>query len=274
MFKKLCGMFFSDLLIDLGIVNIFIYVCECGIVLNELFVVVICSYGSQKSVVVVGIEVKCMFGCILGNIVVICLMKDGVIVDFSVCEKMLQYFINKVYENSFLQFSLCVLICVLCKFIQVECWVICEFVLGVGVCEVFLIEELMVVVIGVGLLVEEVCGLMVVDIGGGIIEIVLIFFNGVVYVEFVCVGGDCFDEVIVIYVCCNYGSLIGEFIVECIKQEIGIVFLGGDVCEVDVCGCNLVEGVLCSFILNFNEVFEVLQEFLVIIVQVVKSVFE
>lgn len=89
--------------------------------------------------------------------------------------------------------------------------------MGVGVCEVYLIEEVMVVVIGVGLLVEEVSGLMVVDIGGGIIEIVIIFLNGIVYFDFVWVGGDKFDEVIVIYVWRNYGSLIGEVIVECIK---------------------------------------------------------
>lgn len=170
--------------------------------------------------------------------------------------------------------SLCVLVCVLVGVIQVECCVICEFVQGVGVCEVFLIEELMVVVIGVGLLVFEVIGFMVVDIGGGIIEVVVIFLNGVVYFFFVCIGGDCFDEVIINYVCCNYGFLIGEVIVECIKYEIGLVYLGDEVCEIEVCGCNLVEGVLCGFILNFNEIFEVLQELLIGIVSVVMVVLE
>lgn len=87
----------------------------------------------------------------------------------------------------------------------------------------------MVVVIGVGLCVFELTGLMVIDIGGGMMEVVVILFNGVVYFFFVCIGGDCFDEVIINYVCCNYGSLIGEVIVEKIKYEIGLVYLGDDV---------------------------------------------
>lgn len=129
--------------------------------------------------------------------------------------------------------------------------------MGVGVCEVYFIDELMVVVIGVGLFVLEVIGLMVVDIGGGIIEVVIILFNGVVYLLFVCIGGDKFDEVIINYICCNFGLLIGEVIVECIKYEIGVVYLGEEVCEIEVCGCNLVEGVFCGFMLNLNEIFEV-----------------
>lgn len=103
MFKKLRGMFSSDLSIDLGTANTLIYVRERGIVLNEPSVVAIRSHGSQKSVVAVGTEAKRMLGRTPGNIAAIRPMKDGVIADFSVCEKMLQYFINKVHENSFLQ---------------------------------------------------------------------------------------------------------------------------------------------------------------------------
>ena len=110
MFKKLRGMFSSDLSIDLGTANTLIYVRERGIVLNEPSVVAIRSHGSQKSVVAVGTEAKRMLGRTPGNIAAIRPMKDGVIADFSVCEKMLQYFINKVHENSFLQPSPRVLI--------------------------------------------------------------------------------------------------------------------------------------------------------------------
>ncbi|OXR74094.1 rod shape-determining protein [Pseudomonas aeruginosa] len=120
MFKKLRGMFSSDLSIDLGTANTLIYVRERGIVLNEPSVVAIRSHGSQKSVVAVGTEAKRMLGRTPGNIAAIRPMKDGVIADFSVCEKMLQYFINKVHENSFLQPSPRVLICVPCKSTQVE----------------------------------------------------------------------------------------------------------------------------------------------------------
>lgn len=116
----------------------------------------------------------------------------------------------------------------------------------------------MVVVIGVGLSVFEAIGFMVVDIGGGIIEVVVIFLNGVVYFFFVRIGGDRFDEVIINYVRRNYGFLIGEVIVERIKYEIGSVYSGDEVREIEVRGRNLVEGVLRGFILNFNEIFEVL----------------
>ena len=112
MFKKLRGMFSSDLSIDLGTANTLIYVRDRGIVLDEPSVVAIRSHGNQKSVVAVGTEAKRMLGRTPGNINAIRPMKDGVIADFSVCEKMLQYFINKVHENSFLQPSPRVLICV------------------------------------------------------------------------------------------------------------------------------------------------------------------
>lgn len=270
MFKKLRGMFSSDLSIDLGTANTLIYVRERGIVLNEPSVVAIRSHGSQKSVVAVGTEAKRMLGRTPGNIAAIRPMKDGVIADFSVCEKMLQYFINKVHENSFLQPSPRVLICVPCKSTQVERRAIRESALGAGAREVFLIEEPMAAAIGAGLPVEEARGSMVVDIGGGTTEIALISLNGVVYAESVRVGGDRFDEAIVTYVRRNYGSLIGESTAERIKQEIGTAFPGGDVREVDVRGRNLAEGVPRSFTLNSNEVLEALQESLATIVQAVK----
>ncbi|MCO3991420.1 rod shape-determining protein [Pseudomonas aeruginosa] len=257
MFKKLRGMFSSDLSIDLGTANTLIYVRERGIVLNEPSVVAIRSHGSQKSVVAVGTEAKRMLGRTPGNIAAIRPMKDGVIADFSVCEKMLQYFINKVHENSFLQPSPRVLICVPCKSTQVERRAIRESALGAA-----------------GLPVEEARGSMVVDIGGGTTEIALISLNGVVYAESVRVGGDRFDEAIVTYVRRNYGSLIGESTAERIKQEIGTAFPGGDVREVDVRGRNLAEGVPRSFTLNSNEVLEALQESLATIVQAVKSALE
>ncbi len=130
MFKKLRGMFSSDLSIDLGTANTLIYVRERGIVLDEPSVVAIRTRGNQKSVVAVGTDAKRMLGRTPGNICAIRPMKDGVIADFSVCEKMLQYFINKVNENSFLQSSPRVLICVPCKSTQVERRAIRESALG------------------------------------------------------------------------------------------------------------------------------------------------
>lgn len=274
MFKKLRGMFSSDLSIDLGTANTLIYVRERGIVLDEPSVVAIRTHGNQKSVVAVGTEAKRMLGRTPGNIAAIRPMKDGVIADFSVCEKMLQYFINKVHENSFLQPSPRVLICVPCKSTQVERRAIRESALGAGAREVFLIEEPMAAAIGAGLPVEEAHGSMVVDIGGGTTEIALISLNGVVYAESVRVGGDRFDEAIVTYVRRNYGSLIGESTAERIKQEIGTAYPGAEIRELDVRGRNLAEGVPRSFTLNSNEVLEALQESLATIVQAVKSALE
>ncbi len=259
MFKKLRGMFSSDLSIDLGTANTLIYVRERGIVLNEPSVVAIRNHGNQKSVVAVGTEAKRMLGRTPGNISAI---------------RPMQYFINKVHENSFLQPSPRVLICVPCKSTQVERRAIRESALGAGAREVFLIEEPMAAAIGAGLPVEEARGSMVVDIGGGTTEIALISLNGVVYAESVRVGGDRFDESIVTYVRRNYGSLIGESTAERIKQEIGTAFPGGEVREIDVRGRNLAEGVPRSFTLNSNEVLEALQESLATIVQAVKSALE
>lgn len=275
MFKKLRGIFSSDLSIDLGTANTLIYVRDQGIVLDEPSVVAIRSgHDNQKSVVAVGTEAKRMLGRTPSNITAIRPMKDGVIADFNVCEKMLQYFINKVHEHSFLQPSPRVLICVPCKSTQVERRAIRESALGAGSREVYLIEEPMAAAIGAGLPVDEAKGSMVVDIGGGTTEIALISLNGIVYAESVRVGGDRFDEAIVTYVRRNYGSLIGEATAERIKHEIGSAFPCTEVREIDVRGRNLAEGVPRSFTLNSSEVLEAIQESLSAIVQSVRSALE
>src|SRR5213595_1851539 len=274
MFKKLRGMFSSDLSIDLGTANTLIYVRERGIVLNEPSVVAIRTHGNQKSVVAVGTEAKRMLGRTPGNIAAIRPMKDGVIADFSVCEKMLQYFINKVHENSFLQPSPRVLICVPCKSTQVERRAIRESALGAGAREVFLIEEPMAAAIGAGLPVEEARGSMVVDIGGGTTEVGVISLGGMVYKGSVRVGGDKFDEAIISYIRRNYGMLIGEPTAEGIKKQIGSAFPGSEVKEIEVKGRNLSEGVPRSFTISSNEILEALTDPLNQIVSAVKNALE
>lgn len=275
MLKKLRGMFSIDMSIDLGTANTLIYVRERGIVLDEPSVVAIrMGANNQKSVVAVGGDAKRMLGRTPGNIQAIRPMKDGVIADFRVCEKMLQYFIKKVHAHSFFKPSPRVLICVPCKSTQVERRAIKESAEGAGAREVYLIDEPMAAAIGAGLPVDEARGSMVVDIGGGTTEIALISLNGIVYAESVRIGGDRFDEAIVTYVRRNYGSLIGESTAERIKQEIGTAFPGGPLREIDVRGRNLAEGVPRTFTLNSSEVLEALQEPLATIVQGVKSVLE
>lgn len=274
MFKKIRGLFSSDLSIDLGTANTLIFVRNKDIVLNEPSVVAIRQNGNQKSVAAVGSDAKRMLGRTPGNITAIRPMKDGVIADFHVTEKMLQYFISKVHDNSILTPSPRVLVCVPCKSTQVERRAIKESAMGAGAREVYLIEEPMAAAIGAGLPVEEASGSMVVDIGGGTTEIAVISLNGIVYADSVRVGGDRFDEAIVTYVRRNYGSLIGDATAERIKQEIGTAYQGSDVLEIDVRGRNLAEGIPRSFTLNSHEILEALQEPLSSIVQAVKSALE
>ena len=274
MFKKLRGMFSNDLSIDLGTANTLIYVRDRGIVLNEPSVVSIRIHNGVKTVTAVGADAKRMLGLTPCNITAIRPLKDGVIADFQVTEKMLQHFIHKVHENSFIRPSPRVLVCVPCKSTQVERRAIRESVMGAGAREVRLIEEPMAAAIGAGLPVDQASGSMVVDIGGGTTEIAIISLNGVVYSESVRLGGDRFDEAIATHVRRNYGSLIGDATAERIKKEIGCAYASKTIREIDVRGRNLAEGVPRSFTLNSDEILEALQEPLSSIVQAVKSALE
>ena len=267
-------MFSNDLSIDLGTANTLIFVRDRGIVLNEPSVVAIRQHNGQKLVEAVGVEAKRMLGRTPGNITAIRPLKDGVIADFQVTEKMLQHFIRKVHETSWFQPSPRVLICVPCLSTEVEKRAIRESAIGAGAREVRLIEEPMAAAIGAGLRVEEANGSMVVDIGGGTTEIAIISLNGVVYSNSVRIAGDRFDESIVNYVRRHYGSVIGDATAEKIKQEIGCAYAGSEVREIDVRGRNLAEGVPRSFTLNSVEAMEAIQEPLTGIVQAVKSALE
>jgi len=274
MLKKLRGVFSNDLSIDLGTANTLIYVRDKGIVLNEPSVVAIRIHNGQKTIEAVGTEAKRMLGRTPGNITAIRPLKDGVIADFQVTEKMLQHFIAKVHESKFIRPSPRVLVCVPCMSTQVERRAIRESALSAGAREVRLIEEPMAAAIGAGLDVEEATGCMVVDVGGGTTEIAIISLNGVVYRDSVRVGGDRFDEAIVAHVRRRYGSLIGDATAERIKEEIGCAFAGSELREIDVRGRNLAEGVPRSFTLNSDEILESLQDPLSSIVQSVKTALE
>lgn len=274
MLKRIRGLFSNDLSIDLGTANTLIYVREEGIVLDEPSVVAIRVHNGQKTIEAVGADAKRMLGRTPGNITAIRPMKDGVIADFQVTEKMLQHFISKVHQNSFIRPSPRVLVCVPCKSTQVERRAIRESALSAGAREVRLIEEPMAAAIGAGLPVEDASGSMVVDVGGGTTEIAIVSLNGVVYSDSVRLGGDRFDEAIVSHVRRVYGSLIGDATAERIKQEIGCAYAGSELRELDVRGRNLAEGVPRSFVLNSDEILEAMQEPLSAIVQAVKRALE
>ena len=259
--KKVRGWFSNDISIDLGTANTLIYMPNKGVVLNEPSVVAVREdVSGQGRVAAVGSAAKRMLGRTPGNIKATRPLKDGVIADFHITEKMLQHFISQVHENRFLRPSPRVLVCVPCGSTQVERRAIRESALGAGAREGYLIEEPMAAAMGAGLPVEAASGSMVVDIGGGTTEVAIISLSGVVYSQSVRIGGDRFDDAIVSYVRRNYGSLIGETTAERIKKDIGTAFPTSDIKEVDVRGRNLAEGVPRSFTLNSNEILEALQE--------------
>ncbi|MCH9643633.1 MAG: rod shape-determining protein [Gammaproteobacteria bacterium] len=276
MLKRLRGLFSDDMSIDLGTANTLIYVRDKGIVLAEPSVVALRkdAYSTQSRVAAVGSEAKRMLGRTPGNIQATRPLKDGVIADFQITEKMLQHFIHKVHQTKVFRPSPRVLVCVPCGSTQVERRAIKESALGAGAREVYLIEEPMAAAMGAGLPVEEASGSMVVDVGGGTTEVAIISLNGIVYAESVRIGGDRFDEAIISYVRRNYGSLIGETTAERIKQDIGTAYPSSEVRELDVRGRNLAEGVPRSFTLDSNEILEALQEPLSGIIGAVKAALE
>lgn len=274
MFKAIRGLFSNDISIDLGTANTLIYVKGKGIVLDEPSVVAIRTVGTQRSVAAVGIEAKRMLGRTPGNIVAIRPLKDGVIADFHVTEKMLQLFIGKVHENSMIRPSPRVLVCVPAQSTQVERRAIKESALGAGAREVYLIEEPMAAALGADLPVDDASGSMVVDVGGGTTEIAIISLNGIVFSESVRVGGDRFDEAIVGYVRRRFGTLIGDSTAERIKHEIGTAITIQEEFEIDVRGRNLAEGIPKQLTLKSNQIQEALSEPLAQITSAVKNALE
>ena len=268
--------FSNDLAIDLGTANTLIYVKNKGIVLNEPSVVAmqLDPTGSGKHITLaVGKDAKKMLVRTPGTIQAIRPMKDGVIADFNVTERMLKEFIRKVNRNRWAAAPR-IVICVPCGSTQVERKAIRDSALAAGASDVRLIQEPMAAAIGAGLPIDEPTGSMVVDIGGGTTEVGIISLSGVVYSQSVRVGGDAFDEAIVNYVRRNYGMLVGESTAEEIKKQIGSAFPGMEVTEMEVKGRNLAEGVPRSFTITSNEVLEALADPISQIVQSVRNTLE
>lgn len=276
MLNRIRGIFSSDLSIDLGTANTLIYERGAGIVLDEPSVVAIRQgrISGGKTIAAVGNDAKRMLGRTPGDITAVRPLKDGVIADFTVTEKMLQHFIQAAHGQRFLRPSPRVLVCVPCGSTQVERRAIRESALGAGSRSVYLIEEPMAAAIGAGLPVTEASGSMVIDIGGGTTEVAVISLNGVVYAQSVRIGGDRFEEAIVNYVRRNYGTLIGEATAERIKHQLGCAFPRSEITELEVHGRSLAEGIPHAFVLNSNEILEALQEPLSGIVSAVKTALE
>ncbi len=275
MIDNIRRFFVNDISIDLGTANTLIFVREGGIVLNEPSVVAIRSDArGAKRIDAVGVDAKRMLGRTPSNITTIRPLKDGVIADFMVTEKMLQHFIKKVHRRRLLRPMTRVLVCVPYGSTQVERRAIRESASNAGARRVYLVEEPIAAAIGAGIPVGEARGSMVLDIGGGTSEVAVISLNGIVYAESVRIGGDRFDEAIIAYVRRQYNMLIGEATAERIKHEIGTAYPGHEVREIEVVGRHLSAGVPRAFTLNSNEILDALQEPLSGILGAVKTALE
>jgi len=271
------GFLSSDLAIDLGTANTLIYVKGKGIVAREPSVVAVQSdvrYGVKK-VLAVGTEAKRMVGRTPGNIVAIRPMKDGVIADFDVTEKMLSYFIRLAQENRSL-IKPRIVICVPFGITEVEKRAVRESAESAGARDVYLIEEPMAAAIGAGLPITEPSGNMIVDIGGGTTEVAVISLAGIVYSKSVRVGGDKMDEAITQYIKRSYNLLIGERTSEMIKMELGNAYPDpdGEEASMEVKGRDLVAGIPKTVRITDEEVREALNEPVTAIVDAVKITLE
>ena len=265
----------QNLSIDLGTANTLIYM-DGAVVLNEPSVVAIRNdRGSlEATVIAVGQDAKNMLGRTPGSIEAIRPMKDGVIADFKVTEKMLQHFIKKVLRSGFFSPSPKVLICVPCGATQVERRAIKESAVGAGARDVYLIEEPMAAALGAGMAIEEASGAMVIDIGGGTTEIAIMSLNGIVYSDSLRVGGDLFDSQIVKFVRREHGVIIGEATAEQIKEEVGSAFETNVIKKNEYRGLDVAKGIPVSFEVTNTEIRQALQEPLATIVAAVRTALE
>jgi len=251
----------QNLSIDLGTANTLIYMDD-KVVLNEPSVVALRVEKGvlEETVIAVGQEAKNMLGRTPGSIKAIRPMKDGVIADFKITEKMLQFFMKKVLKTTFFSPSPKVLICVPCGATQVERRAIKESAIGAGARDVYLIEEPMAAALGAGMAIDEASGSMVLDIGGGTTEIAILSLNGIVYSDSIRCGGDVFDDSIVKFIRRVHGIIIGEATAEQIKEEVGSAFESKIVKKNEYRGRAVSTGLPVSFEINNNETLEALSE--------------
>lgn len=269
--SDLLGGFSSDLAIDLGTATTLVYVRGQGIVLNEPSVVAI--EKQSNTVLAVGVEAKRMVGRTPGNIVAIRPIKEGVIADFGMTEKMLKYFITKAHNRrSFVRPR--VIIGVPSRITEVEQRAVRESATHAGAREVYLIEETVAAAIGAGLPITEPSGNMVVDIGGGTTDIAVISLGGIVCSESVKVAGDQMDEAIMSYVKRRYNLLIGEHMAEKVKMDVGSAYPLEEQKTMMVKGRDMISGIPRTVVVNDAEIREALEEPIHAIINALRTALE
>lgn len=261
----------SDIGIDLGTASVLVYIRGQGIILQEPSVVAIDK--NNGNILAVGEEARRMLGRTPGNIVAIRPLREGVISDFEVTEKMIRYFIEKsVGRHLFRKPRIAV--CVPSKVTEVEKRAVEDATRSAGARQVFIIEEPIAAAIGAGIDISRACGSMVVDIGGGTTDVAVISLGGNVVSNSLKVAGDNFDEAIVRYMRKKHNVLIGERTAEALKINIGTAFERTAEVTMDVRGRNLVSGLPMNITVTSEEMYEALYESVTAIVDAVHTVLE
>jgi rod shape-determining protein MreB len=275
LFDSIMGMFSNDLAVDLGTANTLVYVKGKGIVGNEPSVVAVQEeLRGPKKILAVGKEAKDMVGRTPGSIMAIRPLKDGVIADFDVAQKMLEYFIRKTHNNrkSFVRPR--IIVSVPIGITEVEKRAVKESAEAAGAREVYLMEETMSAALGAGMPITEPTGNMVVDIGGGTTGVAVISLAGIVVSKSVRVGGDKLDEAIMQYVKRNYNMLIGERTAEEVKIKLAQLYGNGEIKTMQVKGRDLRAGVPKTIDITSDEVREAMSEPIGVIVEAIKQTLE
>jgi rod shape-determining protein MreB len=262
----------NEIAVDLGTSNTLIYVKGEGIVLNEPSVVAVeRGTGAVKGI---GLEAKRMLGRTPDGILAVRPLKDGVIADFDVTEKMLRYFLSSIIEKHFFRVRPKVIVCVPSGITEVEKRAVRDSAHSAGAKDVYMVAEPMAAAIGVGLPVETPTGNMVIDIGGGTTEIAVIALSGIVSDTSIRVGGDEMDQAIVQFMRKNYNLLIGEPTAEQIKIAIGSAAPIGEEREIEAKGRDLVSGIPKVVRVHSGEIREAMQEPIQQIVDAVRRALE
>jgi len=262
--------FGQDIGIDLGTATVLVYIKGKGIVLREPSVVAIDN--NTNRLLAVGEEARRMIGRTPGNIVAIKPLKDGVISDYDITEKMLKYFLRKVCNRRI--FKPRVIVCVPSGVTEVEERAVIDAALQAGARETYLIEEPIAAAIGAGIDISKACGSMVVDVGGGTTDIAVISLGGIVVSNSIKVAGDKFDEAIVRYIRKKYNIMIGERTAEEMKIKIGCVYPREEEVSMDIRGRSLISGLPKTITVTSTEMMEALEETVSHIVEAVHSVLE
>ena len=260
----------QDIGIDLGTATVIAYVKGKGIVLREPSVVAVDS--NTNDVLAVGREARRMLGRTPGNIVATRPLREGVISNYTVTERMLKYFISRVCGR--FVFAPRIMICIPSQVTEVEKKAVIDAATQAGARKVYLIEEPIAAAIGAGIDISKPCGNMVVDIGGGTTDIAVISLGGSVVSTSLKVAGDKFDEYIVKYIKKKHNIMIGERTAEDLKINIGCVYPKIQDTEMDIRGRDLIDGLPKTVTVYSSEMLEALIEPALMIVDAVHSVLE